>query len=87
MEENFNMRKIHAGYVVEFRNGQRALAMRYDNGNAGDNLVFVNHDTQRLYGVAKFWDHKTLLRTREPLRGNRADLDIVAVYRNLRRMH
>lgn len=29
MEENFNMRKIHAGYVVEFRNGQRALAMRY----------------------------------------------------------
>lgn len=38
MEENFNMRKIHAGYVVEFRNRERALAMRYDNGNAGDSV-------------------------------------------------
>lgn len=25
MEENFNMRKIHAGYVVEFRNGGARL--------------------------------------------------------------
>ncbi len=80
MEENFNMRKIHAGYVVEFRNGERALAMRYDNGNVGDNLVFVSPDTDCLYGVAKFWDSKTLLRTSDPLRGSRAALDIVAVY-------
>lgn len=25
MVENFNMRKIHAGYVVEFRNGLQAM--------------------------------------------------------------
>lgn len=76
MEENFNMRKIHAGYVVEFRNRERALAMRYDNGNAGDNLVFLDPDTDCLYGPAKHWDSKTLLHTREPLRGRRADHDI-----------
>lgn len=87
MEENFNMRRIHAGYVVEFRNGERALAMRYDNGGAGDNLVFVNHDTDRIYGISKFWDGTTLLRTREPLRlVNRADLDIMAVYGYVRNL-
>lgn len=85
MEENFSMRKIHAGYVVEFRNGERGLAMRYDNGNAGDNLVFLNPDTDCLYGPAKHWGSKTLLHTRELLRGRRADHDIVAVYGYVRR--
>lgn len=85
MEENFNMWKIHAGYVVEFRNGERGLAMRYDNGNAGDNLVFLDPNTDCLYGPAKHWDSKTLLHTRELLRGRRADHDIVAVYGYVRR--
>ena len=85
MEDNFNMRKIHAGYVVEFRNGERGFAMRYDNGNAGDNLVFLNTDTDCFYGPANHWDSKTLLRTGELLCRKRADLDIVAVYGYVRR--
>lgn len=59
--------------------------MRYDNGNTGDNLVFLDPDTDCLYGPAKHWDSKTLLHTRELLRGRRADLDIVAVYGYVRR--
>lgn len=62
MEGNFNMRKIHAGYVVEFRNGQRAMAMRYDNGNMAPNLFFVIPGMHRGYGRLSDWYADTMNR-------------------------
>ena len=81
MEGNFNMRKIHAGYVVEFRNGQRAMAMRYDNGNMAPNLFFVIPGMHRGYGRLSDWYADTMNRaTPSPDFTLREDLDIVRVY-------
>lgn len=81
MEENFNMRNIHAGYVVEFRNGKRAMAMRYDNDNTAPNMLFMDPANPWIYGRELMWDTNTLCRISssrdfpEP-----RDLDIVRVY-------
>lgn len=81
MEGNFNMRKIHAGYVVEFRNGRRAMAMRYDNDNTAPNMLFMDPVHTRIYGREILWDSNTLSR----ISASRdfptpRDLDIVRVY-------
>ena len=81
MEENFNMRKIHAGYVVEFRNGQRAMAMRYDNGNTGPNMLFISPSTDRSYGRVQDWNPDTLKRINSSGDFTQIqDLDIMRVY-------
>lgn len=81
MADNFNMRKIHTGYVVEFRNGRRALAMRYDNDNSGPNMAFISPLTGARYGRERDWDSDTLNRLSSPTDFTpRRDLDIVTVY-------
>lgn len=86
MEENFNMRKIHAGYVVEFRNGLQAMAMRYNNDNTGPNLLFIDPVCALTYGRETTWDPNTLCRISASREfPTPRDLDIVRVFGYVRK--
>lgn len=59
-DANFKLRKIHTGFVVVLRNGERALAMRYDRENRGDNLVLLDPKTGWIVENTEAWDPNTL---------------------------
>lgn len=81
MEENFNMRKIHAGYVVEFRNGDRALVMRCADGPNRSHLIFISATSDRLFGRETDWESNTLERIAPgPGHIETRDWDIMRVY-------
>lgn len=81
MEENFNMRKIHAGYVVEFRNGERALAMRCADGPRSSHFIFISAASDFIFGRETDWEANTLARVAPvPEHIGTRDWDIMRVY-------
>lgn len=75
--ENFTMKDIHGGYVIELRNGHTLLAMRVNQSNF--TKIFVYEHINDWY-YSSCWDENTLKYKCQPTGRKPEDFDIVRVY-------
>lgn len=75
--ENFTMKDIHSGYVIELRNGHNLLAMRVHQHNF--TKIFIYEERVDWF-YASYWDENTLKYKGQSAVKDLKDFDIVKVY-------